>query len=143
MSNLNYWHRQSSNQPLFPELLWARPESKQRAGKLLIVGGQAQNFRAPSVAYAAALKAGIGTVKVLLPDSTQKVLGPNFPEAEFATSSLSGSFGQAALGHLLELAEWADGVLLAGDFGHNSETTIMLDNFLRKFPGPISGCQSV
>lgn len=131
------WLKQT-NKPLFPDVLWNRPETKQRAGKLLIVGGQAQSFKAPSMAYATALKAGAGAVKVLLPDSTQKVLGPNFPEAEFAPSSLSGSFGRQSLGQLLELATWADGVLLAGDFGKNSETAILLESFVDKCAGQIT-----
>ena len=77
----NYWHRQKTGQPLFADTLWSRPETKRQAGKLLIAGGQAQSFAAPAAAFTMATKAGIGVAKVLLPDSTQKLLGRNFSEA--------------------------------------------------------------
>ncbi|MDO8591350.1 MAG: hypothetical protein Q7R60_00260, partial [bacterium] len=62
-------------------------------------------------------------------------------EAEFVPSTLSGSFSMMALAQLLEAAEWADGVLLAGDFGHNSETAILLDSFMNKYQGQVTVAQ--
>ena len=41
----------------------------------------------------------------------------------------------AALAPLLDLAQWADGVLLAGDIGRNSETTVLLETFMSKYHG--------
>src|SRR5260221_160024 len=123
MENTN-WLRQTK-EPLFPDLLWSRPENKRHAGKLLIVGGNANGFATPARAYSAAAKAGIGTAKVLLPAALQKTLGKSFAEAEFALSTPSGSFSRQALDSLLDSANWADGVLLAGDFGRNSETAIL------------------
>lgn len=125
------WLRQTK-EPLFPDLLWSRPENKRYAGKLLIIGGHAQSFSAVSEAYAAAAKAGIGTAKVILPDKLQKMLSGVFPEAEYAASTLIGSFSRQALDALLEAAAWADGVLLAGDFGRNSETAVLLESFVNK-----------
>ncbi len=46
-----------------------------------------------------------------------------------------------ALAQLLEAAQWADGVLLAGDFGRNSETAILLDSFMDKFEGQVTVAQ--
>src|SRR3954471_3597520 len=120
------WLRQTPDKPLFPDILWSRPENKRLAGKLLVIGGSSHGFAAPGGAYTAAQKAGIGSVRVLLPDSTEKALSKILPEAEFAPSTISGSFSRQALGILLAQAEWADGVLLAGDFGKNSETAILL-----------------
>lgn len=128
-----YWQKQTKDSPLFPDLLWSRPETRLHAGKLLIIGGNGYEFKAPANAYGDALEAGIGTAKVLLPDSMKKTVEDIFPEAEFATSTHSGSFARAALEQLLSLAEWADGVLLAGDLGHNSETAIVLESFLTKY----------
>lgn len=119
-------------------MLWSRPVNKRHAGKLLIVGGHSQNFSAPSRAYTAALAAGAGHVRILLPDSLQKTVGKAFPEAEFAASTPIGSFSRQALDLLLDLADWADGVLLAGDFGKNSETAVLLDGFAEKYAGQLS-----
>jgi NAD(P)H-hydrate repair Nnr-like enzyme with NAD(P)H-hydrate dehydratase domain len=119
------WLRQTK-EPLFPDVLWSRPENKRHAGKLLIIGGHKQTFNAVSEAYSATLKAGIGIVRVILPDSLHKMLHAVFPDAEFASSTPVGSFSRLALDDLVLASEWADGVLLAGDFGHNSETAILL-----------------
>ena len=135
-----YWLKQTTK-PLFPDLHWSRPENKRQAGKLLVVGGNAHGFAAPATAYGAALKAGIGSSRVLLPDKLQKTLGKLMPEAEFAPSTLSGSFSKKALAQLLDSAQWADGVLLAGDFGRNSETAILLDSFLDKHEGQVTLAQ--
>lgn len=126
------WLKQGS-EPLFSDVLWSRPENRRHAGKLLIIGGHKQSFNVVSAAYSAALKAGIGTARVILPDSLQKMLHKLFPEAEYAASTPIGSFSRQALGTLLDAAEWADAVLLAGDFGRNSETAILLENFIEKY----------
>lgn len=136
-----YWLKQTKDKPLFEDLLWSRPENKRLAGKLLIVGGNLHGFSAPGSAFGAALKAGIGTARVLLPDKLQKTVGKLIPEAEFAPSTLSGSFSKLSLAQLLEAAKWADGVLLAGDFGRNSETAILLDGFITKFGGQVTVAQ--
>jgi hypothetical protein len=130
-----WWHKQTVDKPLFSDLLWSRPENKQQAGKLLIIGGNAHGFAAPAAAYGAAEQAGAGTVRVLLPDSLTKTVGRAFPAGEYAPSTPSGSFSQQALSELLAASQWADAVLLAGDFGHNSETAILLEKFVQKFSG--------
>jgi NAD(P)H-hydrate repair Nnr-like enzyme with NAD(P)H-hydrate dehydratase domain len=131
-----YWHKQAADKPLFPELLWSRPENKRQAGKLLIVGGNLHGFAAPAEAYQAATTAGIGTAKVMLPDALKKAVGPIIENGEYAPSTPSGSFSQKSLSELLELASWSDAVLLAGDFGRNSETAILLEKFLEKSSVP-------
>jgi len=131
------WLKQTE-EPLFPDILWARPENKRHAGKLLIIGGHSQNFSAVSRAYAAAQKAGAGTIRVLLPLSLQKMLAKTFPEAEFADSTPIGSFSRQALALFLELSDWSDGVLMAGEFGRNSETAVLLENYVGKFSGQLT-----
>jgi NAD(P)H-hydrate repair Nnr-like enzyme with NAD(P)H-hydrate dehydratase domain len=134
----DYWHKQTADKPLFPDLLWSRPENKNTAGKLLIVGGNVHGFAAAAEAYNETLKASIGTVRVLLPDSLQKTVGNVFQAGEYAPSTPSGSFGSQALAEFLALGEWADGILLAGDFGHNSETAILLEKFIEKYDGQLT-----
>lgn len=134
----DYWQKQASDKPLFPELIWSRPENKRLAGKLLIVGGSASGFSAPAEAYASALAAGVGTARVLLPASLEKTVASIFPEAEFAASNASGSFASKSLAALVDASDWADGVLLAGDFGKNSETQILLERFVNKYRGQLT-----
>ncbi len=127
-----YWQRQDPSKPLFPELEWSRPENRQAACKLLIIGGNLYGFAAPAEAYAASVEAGIGTSQVLLPDALQKTVGKVLENGEFAPSTPSGSFSQKALDDLLMQSSWADAVLLAGDLGRNAETAILLEKFLAK-----------
>lgn len=125
------WQKQDSDKPLFGNLLWSRPENKKSAGKLLIIGGQAGEFAHVAGAFEPANKAGAGAVKVLLPDSLRKI-AQALPDVEFAPANSSGSFARTALSEWFDLAAWADYVLLAGDFGKNSETTTIIDGFLLK-----------
>lgn len=134
--NPEFWHKQPLGKPLFPELEWSRPENRQMAGKLLIVGGNLHGFAAPAEAFAETMKAGIGTNRVLLPSAIQKVVGPSIENGEFAASTPSGSFSQRALVELLDWCRWADGVLFAGDLGRNSETAIMVEKYLQKCEAP-------
>lgn len=134
----DYWLKQQPGRPLFPELVWSRPENKMQAGKLLIVGGNLHGFAAPAEAYAAAVAAGIGTGRVLLPSALQKTVGRVLENGEFAPSTPSGSFSQKALDELLLQGNWADAALLAGDLGRNSETAILIEKFLAKYPQAVT-----
>jgi len=131
-----FWHKQEAGKPLFPQLEWSRPENRQLAGKLLIVGGNLHGFAAPAEAYNETVRAGIGMSRVLLPNAIQKVVGPSIENGEFAASTPSGSFSQRALPELLDWCRWSDGVLFAGDLGRNSETAIILEKFLRHCEQP-------
>lgn len=134
----DYWVKQTPEKPLFPDLLWSRPENKAFAGKLLIIGGNLHGFAAAGEAYNEGLAAGIGTARVLLPDSLQKTVGRVLEAGEYAPSTRSGSFSRKALAEFLGMAAWADGVLLAGDFGRNSETAILLEQFAVKYKGRLT-----
>lgn len=135
----DYWHKQG-DQPLFPDLLWSRPENRAHAGKLLIIGGHAHGFIAPAEAFQVAEQNGIGTARVLLPDHLRpqltKVQG-SAVAANFAPSTPSGSFASEALSEMLAESNWADGVMLAGDLGRNSETAIVLEKLVTKHAGPL------
>jgi hypothetical protein len=129
-----YWHKQGK-EPLFPDLIWSKPETKHAAGKLLILGGNSHGFAAPAEAYQVATSAGIGTVRVALPDSLQKTVGAFLENAFFLPGTPSGSLAKAALAELIEHAAWADGVLLTGELGRNSETAVLLESFVTKYKG--------
>jgi NAD(P)H-hydrate repair Nnr-like enzyme with NAD(P)H-hydrate dehydratase domain len=130
-----FWLQQKIETPLFPDILWSRPENRQAAGKLLIVGGNMHGFIAVGKSYQDAVKAGAGTVHVLLPEALRKTVGSTLENCEYAPSNTSGGFARNALNELLTHAAWADCVLLAGDFGRNSETAIVLESFVQKYSG--------
>jgi hypothetical protein len=133
-----YWHKQTPDKPLYPDLLWSRPENRLLAGKLLIIGGNVHGFAAAGEAYQVATAAGIGVARMYLPDSLRKLLGHAFDAGEFGPTTPSGSFSQLALGEALAMANWADSVLLAGDLGRNSETAIFLEKFAAKYTGQLT-----
>ena len=133
-----YWHKQEYEKPLYPNLHWSRPQNRQHAGKLLIIGGNLHGFAAPAEAYQESLKNGIGIARVLLPDALQRTVGRAFEAGEYAPSTPSGSFNQTALSELLQLSHWADGVIVVGDLGRNSETAILLEKFAENFTGQLT-----
>lgn len=141
--NRDYWHKQL-DEPLYSDLAWSRPENRLQAGKLLIIGGNGHGFNVPAQAFTAATQAGVGTARVLMPDSVAKQLAkfpkPNL-DIEFAPSTPSGSFAQKALNDFLSLSDWADGVLLAGNLGHNSETAVLLEKYVAKHHGVLMLCE--
>ncbi|MFO0920255.1 MAG: hypothetical protein U0451_01125 [Candidatus Saccharimonadales bacterium] len=129
------WLKQTKQKPLFEDLLWSQPENKLHAGKLLIIGGNLHSFSAPSAAYRAASKAGAGTIRLILPVSLKKTVGKMIPECEYGPVTPSGSFNKQSLGIFLDEANWSDGILLAGDFGRNSETAVLVESFVSKYQG--------
>jgi hypothetical protein len=129
----DFWQQQDRDKPLFPNILWSRPENKQLAGKLLVIGGNAHGFAAAAEAYQTALKAGAGQCKAVLPVPVRKVIGSLLPDTEFTAATPSGSFSKKVLPDWLAFAAWADAVLLAGDLGRNSETAILLEQFVQKY----------
>jgi len=124
---------QQIEKPLFPDLIWSRPQNKRQAGKLLIIGGQIGQVTEVSKAYNASQKAGAGHIRVLLPESLHKVT-QHLPDIEYAPSNSSGSFARQSLAVMNELTEWSDAVFLAGGMGKNSETTTVIDGYLLRCP---------
>lgn len=133
---MDYWQKQTVTEPLFEDILWARPENKHGAGKLLIIGGNLHGFAAAQEAYAAADAAGAGHIRLILPDALKRTVGILGPY-DYAPSTSSGGFGRDALNELLAGSAWADAVLIAGDLGRNSETAILLEGFVQKYQGPL------
>jgi hypothetical protein len=132
-----YWHKQGS-EPLYGDLLWSRPQNRAQAGKLLIIGGNLHGFAAAALAYQTANQAGAGQTRIVLPDALQKIVGRLIEDAQYAPSTSSGSFAKPALASWLDEAAWADGVLLAGDLGRNSQTAALAEAFLLKHHGQVT-----
>jgi len=133
-----YWRKQTSDQPLFPDIEWSKPEQKSKAGNLGIVGGNSLGFAGVGEAYQAAITCGVGDVRVLLPDILRKTIPPVITDTIFAPSNPSGSLAQDALVEMKALGVWAGEILLIGDAGRNSETAILYENFIREYTGPLT-----
>lgn len=130
------WLKQSSDQ-LFEQLEWDKPERKTHAGKLLILGGHIHALTAPAKSYQLAESLGIGQQKVCLPSKAKSMLGEVPFDAVFLPSTTSGEFSKDGLGELLQYSQWADTVLLPGDIGRNSQTTMLIDELVRSYGGQI------
>ena len=152
--NTDYWRKQEPDKPLFPDILWSKPERRDVAGKLAIIGGNIHNFSGIAAAYKTALDTGVGSVRVVLPDALKRTLNQPRQSAPpschpelvsgsnrkivaegdinyiFAPSNPSGGFSRDAINELNAAAEWADAVLLIGDSGQNSETAALIEIFL-------------
>lgn len=138
MEAFAYWHRQLPGTPLYPDIEWNKPEQRSHAGKLAIVGGNKLGFAAVGEAYAVAGDAGIGQVRVLLPDALKKAVPPIITDVVFAAGNPSGSLARDARADMHALGAWADEVLLIGDAGRNSETAIVYEEFIRDYAGMLT-----
>ena len=137
MDNI-FWHQQINDQPLYPDILWSQPEHKSMAGKLAIVGGNLHKFTSASNVYNAATKAGVGAIRILLPNSLAKTISPIWPECEFGPANKSGSFSLKSLAEWIDLASWSDNTIISGDLSHNSEISILLEQFISQNKKPLT-----
>lgn len=132
--NTDYWHKQQPGKPLYPDIEWQKPEQKALAGKLLILGGSAHGFAAVAQAYADAGNTGIGECRVVLPDALKKTIDSSAYDCVFVPTNASGGITKEGLPQLKAAVAWADGLLLVGDAGRNSETAIVYEQLLEAFP---------
>ena len=133
-----YWKKQQAGKPLYPDIEWNKPERRDQAGKLLIVGGNKLGFAAVAESYQTAREAGAGYVRVLVPDCLKSSIPKVIDDVIFAACNTSGGLSADAKTELMASAAWADGVLLIGDAGRNSETAILYEQFLKEYRGPLT-----
>lgn len=133
-----YWRRQTPEKPLFPEIEWNKPEQRRLAGRLGIIGGNKLGFAGVADTYSTALDMGVGEVRVLLPDVLKKTIPTTITDTIFAPTNPSGGLARPALTEMQALGEWANGILLAGDAGRNSETAILYEDFLAEYEGQLT-----
>lgn len=133
-----YWKKQTNSKPLFPDIEWSKPEQRSQAGRLGILGGNKLGFAGVAEAYSVALQAGVGEVRVLLPDVLKKTIPATITDTLFGATNPSGSLAKDARAELEALAQWSTGVLMIGDAGRNSETAIAYENFLKDYSGPLT-----
>lgn len=138
MQTYPYWKQQTADKPLFPDIEWSKPERRDQAGRLGIIGGNKLGFVGVAEAYSTALGAGAGEVRVLLPDVLTKTIPPAITDTVFAATTPSGSLAKDALPEMMALGDWSTGILLAGDAGRNSETAIAYEQFIEEYQGPLT-----
>ena len=135
--DMKFWQKQEPGKPLFPDVEWNKPERRDQAGKLGIIGGNKLGFLAVAESYQEALKAGVGEARVLLPDALKKNVPENMTDVLFAPTNQSGSLANEALSEALALERWADVLLLCGDAGRNSQTAIVYEELIKKSEIPV------
>lgn len=133
-----YWKTQTSSKPLFPDVEWSRPEQRQQAGRLGIIGGNKLGFAGVAESYSTALNLGVGQVRVLLPDALKKSIPPTISDTLFGATTPSGSLASQAKAEMQALGDWANGILMVGDAGRNSETAIVYEHFLLDYSRPVT-----
>ena len=132
-----FWRTQYPGQPLFPDIEWNRPERRDLAGKLAIIGGNKLGFAAVATAYQTARDAGAGEVRVLLPADLKANIPAHMTDVLFAPTTPSGGLSIEALADLQAIRSWADVVLLAGDAGKNSQTATLHEACVRDTDVPL------
>lgn len=138
MNTHPYWRKQTADKPLFPDIEWSKPEQKTQAGRLGIIGGNKLGFAGVAEAYSVALKAGVGEVRVLLPDVLKKSIPQIMTNVIYSPTNISGSMTKDAITEMKALGAWSTGILLIGDAGRSSETAILYENFISDYAGPLT-----
>lgn len=126
----SYWQKQSSTEPLFPDIEWNKPEQRTRAGKLLIIGGNKLGFVAVASAYSDAEALGAGQIRVLLPDVLKSSIPVTILDTVYTASTLSGGISKDDIATVKAALAWSDHALLIGDAGRNSETAMVYEQLL-------------
>lgn len=133
-----YWRRQTASSPLFPDIEWSKPERRDQAGKLAIIGGNKLGFSAVAEAYQTTQQTGVGSVRVVLPDALSGTVPSTLLDIAYAPSTPSGSLAKSASTELEAAAQWADATMLIGDAGRNSETAIAYETFVSTYAGKLT-----
>lgn len=134
LDNMNYWRKQQPRKPLFDDVVWSKPERRDQAGRLDIVGGNTRGFWAVASSYQTARKVGVGEVRVIMPDALKSKI-PTSVRAQMENlvlepSNPSGGLALGAMKGLQAAARWSGNLLFIGDNGANSETAQLLEQFL-------------
>lgn len=131
-----YWQKQDPTRPLYPDVEWSKPERRDQAGRMTIIGGNKLGFAAVATAYDDALKTGIGQCRVVLPDALRRTIPTNITDTVFVPTNPSGGMAKDGITQMQAAVAWADMLLLIGDAGRNSETAIALEELLQTYSGP-------
>jgi NAD(P)H-hydrate repair Nnr-like enzyme with NAD(P)H-hydrate dehydratase domain len=135
--NYDFWQQQTAGTSLFPDVEWNKPERRDQAGRLGIIGGNKLGFSAAAESYQTALETGAGEVRVLLPDVLKRSVPAAMTDVLFAPTNPSGSLAAEAANDVRALGDWATGILCCGDAGKNSQTAVVYEDFITHYHRPI------
>ena len=127
---MDYWRAQDPKKPLFENLLWSKPEQKSLAGRVGLIGGSKGVFVAVAKAHQTITELG-PEVSLVLPTDLKPLL-KTIPNVVFSTTNPSGGLANQALSDLLTLRSSTDSLLLIGDAGKNSETSLLYEHLALK-----------
>ncbi|MDB5167532.1 MAG: hypothetical protein JWN26_677 [Candidatus Saccharibacteria bacterium] len=133
-----YWHKQTAGNALYPNIEWSKPEQRSQSGRLGIIGGNKLGFSGVAEAYGISSQAGVGEIRVLLPDGLKKSIPPIMTDVIYGATNPSGSLAKDSITEMKALGGWATAVLMIGDAGRNSETAIVYEDFLHDYSGPLT-----
>ncbi|MCW8133249.1 MAG: NAD(P)H-hydrate dehydratase [Planctomycetota bacterium] len=113
--------------------------NKGDCGKVLVVGGSRGMSGAPCLAARGAYRGGAGLVKVAVPESIWDLAAGSFEEITTAglPETREGALGRKAVKPALDLAEWADVVVMGMGMGRDDETIDFLRRVLEELKKPI------
>lgn len=92
--DMKFWQKQEPGKPLFPDVEWNKPERRDQAGKLGIIGGNKLGFLAVAESYQESLKTGVGEARVLLPDALKKKCSREYDRRAIRTNKPVGQSGK-------------------------------------------------
>lgn len=98
--------------------------------KLVIVGGHEGMAGATILAARAALRSGVGMVKLVVAPASVRVIQEAEPQA------LAASWPTDDAGVDEEIGKWADAVVIGPGLGRHDECRTLLDRVLRRWMGP-------
>lgn len=134
MTNVSYWKKQQPGTALFPNVEWSRPERRDQAGRLAIVGGYGGGFWAVANAFQVANQLGVGEIRILIPDALKSKIPTQITASVsdliYLPSNPSGGIANAGERHIITAAHWAGNILFIGDMGGNSETAQMMSRLV-------------
>ena len=133
-----YWHKQTVDKPLYPNIEWSKPVQKNQSGRLGIIGGNSLGFAGVAESYQTALKTGAGEVRILLPTALKKNIPSSMVDVTYGNTNPSGGLSGDAMIEMKAIGDWSTGILLIGDAGRNSETAILYENFVQTYKGPLT-----
>lgn len=125
-----------ADEPLFPEIAWEAPQTKTAAKKLLILGGQFSRVGEVQSAYTSAIRAGIGEVRIVLPDKLRSTIG-QADHVLYVSSTPAGSMDKSAYPELKAFINESDGSLVGSGAGKHPDTAVIIEQILLDIKEPL------